>query len=94
METPDNRFGVKVTRYWFDGADTREIACDGIGRPLIFANRQVAEAWVVGADQAVYELSHNECGRPDYKPVKVVSAWYRGELGRIQQYQPFAGVAS
>ena len=92
-EEQDNRYGIKTTRYWFNHGDTHEVECDGIGRPLIFGTRDDAQRWIESADQTVYELSHSECARPDYKPVKVQSAWYRGELGRIRQYQPFAGVA-
>lgn len=87
----DNRFGIQMTRYWFNHRDTREIQCDGIGRPLIFATPRAAQDWIDAADQTVYETVHSESARPDYKVVRVASAWYRGELGRLQHYQPFAG---
>ena len=87
----DNRFGVKAIRYWYNSDDTKEIACDGIGLPLIFDTKLQAVAWIESADQTVYETEHNEYSRPEYKAVRVCSAWYRGELGRMKQYQPFAG---
>ncbi len=89
----DNRIGIKTTRYWYNSDNTREVACAGFGDPVIFANLADAAAWIADADDTVYELSHNECARPDYRAAKVQSAWYRGELGRMRQYLPFAGQA-
>ena len=85
------QYGIMTTRYWYNNPDTREIECDGIGRPLIFDDHKDAAAWIDDADQTVYETSHNESGRPEYAVINVLCDWYRGELGRMRQYRPFAG---
>ena len=89
--TIDNRYGIKCTRYWFNSGDTHEIAADPIGNLYIFDTKAEAESWIVAETSRPGELYELECALPDWRAVKVQSAWYRGELGRMRQYIPFAG---
>ena len=74
------KIGIMTTRYWYDSPHTRDIVCDGIGRPLAFDRREDAVAWIDDADQTVYETAHNEAGRPEYTAVNVSGKWYQTAL--------------
>jgi len=39
---------------------------DERGEAMIFPTRAAAQAWIEGAEDGIYELSHGESGRPSY----------------------------
>jgi hypothetical protein len=57
---------IEVLKEWYGPSKTRHHLADYQDCLMTFNTRESAQAKADSLDQTVYELSHNESGRPTY----------------------------